>query len=82
MRAVYPDVQLVQNGQGALATNFAPGLGVDTRAVRKASSRELSQACGRMRCFDWRRSHREARPKWGLLARFTVRHRTVLASTV
>ena len=27
------------------------------------------------------RSHREARPKWGLLATFSVRHRTVLAST-
>jgi hypothetical protein len=28
------------------------------------------------------RSHREARPKWGLPATFPVRHRTVLASTV
>ena len=46
------------------------------------SSRELSQDCGRMRRFDWCRAHREARPKCGLLARFPVRHRTVLASTV
>ena len=46
------------------------------------SSRELSQDCGRMRRSDWRRSHREARPKWGLLARFPVRHRTGLTSTV